>query len=783
MQTSSETTRRPWDWSLAILLFLLVQVAAARLVITGWTPYLFFTQTLSAFSVALGLALGYSWFGPRAVRWLAFIYSVVLLPWQMTVAVEADASFSERLASIGGRMWFSLGQFLARKPVQDGLFFVAIVSLAFWIVGMAAAYSLARHNNTLAAIIPAGVATLVVQLYDSHVPVRIWGLGIYIFLALLYLGRVYFWQNRKFWDEQRVFVTSESAQDLSRSLLVLAAVTVFVAWSLPTSISSLKSATQAWDRLARPIRERLNNAVTALESPYGSSGQGDFYSDSLFLGRNAAQGDTPVFSVKLNNQLEDQPPRFYWRGRVYDTYANGLWSNIGLLSRDFDPETDELALPITEGAHEEASFTFTLQFSRQGLLYTPSDPLWVNRPSRFYSTLTPGRGEDLSSWVAEPALTGGDKYQVRSWIANPTIEALRAAGTDYPGWVKQRYVQFASPNPTVTALAPLALQVTEGKETPYDKAQAITIFLRNEIQYSTSLAAPPRGVDPLLWVLTDYKKGFCMYYASAEVLMLRSIGIPARLAVGFAQGELNDATNVYTVRRADSHAWPEVYFPGIGWVEFEPTGNQDPLVRPTAPQVTPTPPGGSSGVDGGLLNGQNPLDRESRLDPEGLTQLPPETAAPNRGLFIGLGLVIGFALLLANRRFGLVDRLPSYISNSYARNGIAAPAWVRRWERWTQLGSIERSFHAVNFSLRSLGKPQPVHVTPSQRAAILQEMLPSAGRQIETLLGEHQASLYTPRPGSPARARRAAWSLLGYTLRERFVRAWDRFDSRFNRYG
>ncbi|MGE5250888.1 MAG: transglutaminaseTgpA domain-containing protein [Bacteroidota bacterium] len=783
MQTLQAIPRRSWDWPLAILLFLLLQVAAARLVITDWTPYLFFTQTLSAFSVALGLALGYSRFSPRLVRWLAFLYSLVVLPWQMTVAVEAEASFSERLAVVGGRLWFSLVEFFTRKPVEDGLFFVAIVSLAFWIVGLTAGYAFTRYNNTLGALIPAGVATLIVQLYDGFVPLRIWGLALYLFLALLYVGRIYLKQNRKLWDDRRVLVTAESTQDIGRSLLLLAAVTVFLAWSLPTSLSSLKSAARTWERLARPVRERLHNAVVSLESPYGSGTQSEFYGENLFLGQNAASGDAPVFTVSLSTPPQQMPPRFYWRGRVYDTYINGHWTNSNDSSADFDPRTDEVSLPIAQDSSEEARFTFTVQFPRQALLYTPANPFWVNRPSRVFSLPTPGRDADLFSWIANPALSGGDKYQVRSWILNPTIEDLRAAGTDYPAWIKARYLPTSAPDALLNSLAPLALQASQGKETPYDKAEAITAYLRGEIRYSTRVAAPPRGVDPTLWVLNDYKRGFCLYYASAEVLMLRSIGIPARMAVGFAQGTLNKDTGVYTIQQHDAHAWPEVYFPGIGWVEFEPTGNQDPLVRPAAPQITPTPIGGPGGLNGGLLNGQDPTDRQSRLNDEGVTQPVAEQTRAANGMLMAISLVLAGVLLFAGWRFGLAERLPAYISTVYVRNGMTPPAWLKRWERWMHLGSIERSFHAINYSLRSLGKPQAVHITPSERAAVLEKMLPAAAPAIGDLLSEHMASMYTPHPGSPVRARRAAWILVGHTLRERVRRAWNRFDRRFDRYG
>src|SRR5258706_10430731 len=90
-------------------------------------------------------------------------------------------------------------------------------------------------------------------------------------------------------------------------------------------------------------------------------------------------------------------------------------------------------------------------------------------------------------------------------------------------------------------LRKLAESITASHSTPYDKTQAVTSFLRNDIEYETEVTqTPPHGKDPLLWVLLDYKKGVWMYYASAEVLLLRTLGIPARMAVGFAEGEYDE---------------------------------------------------------------------------------------------------------------------------------------------------------------------------------------------------------------------------------------------------
>jgi hypothetical protein len=114
----------------------MLQVATARLVITRWTEFLFFAQTLAALGLILGLALGHSHFKRRAVILLTLGYSIIIIPWQLTLAID-DELLSARLASVGGRLFFSLVQFFQREPVQDGLLFVAFISLVVWFLSIA----------------------------------------------------------------------------------------------------------------------------------------------------------------------------------------------------------------------------------------------------------------------------------------------------------------------------------------------------------------------------------------------------------------------------------------------------------------------------------------------------------------------------------------------------------------------------------------------------------------------------------------------------------------------
>ena len=149
-----------------------------------------------------------------------------------------------------------------------------------------------------------------------------------------------------------------------------------------------------------------------------------------------------------------------------------------------------------------------------------------------------------------------------------------------------------------------------------------------------------------MWVLFHTKKGFCNYYASDEVLLLRSIGIPARMAVGFAEGEgSNDSTargESFIVRNHDAHAWPEVYFPNIGWVEFEPTVNQNPIVRPATQPKIATPENNNTAA------GAN-TPKENTPAGSGASNKPLMNMLLTNLLWIALALIFIAALILILR--------------------------------------------------------------------------------------------------------------------------------------
>jgi transglutaminase-like putative cysteine protease len=769
-----------WDWPAVILLFILLQTTAARLVATNWTSNLPLIELFAVMGVAIGLALGYSQFPRRTARWISFFYMLILLPLQWTLVIDQQASLEEQLASVGGRLLFSISEFFSRRPVQDPLFFIASMSIAYWAIGASAGFQLTRRQDFLAMVLPSAIGVLIIQNYDNIGSGRLWFLAFFIFVALFLLGRLNFLQDQRQWRERRVFLSPENNVDITSGMAIAAGLIIILSWTVPISLTRIDSAKQAWSKITKPWHEftkRMENAVSALESPSGRPTE--FYGTELELGQGFPLSDVVMFQVQAPDLSVDQrPPRFYWRGRIYDYFARDQWYTTGTTRQEYSPLNPGPAVTETAGV-SLARFVFSAGESRLSLLYAPQQIIWVSRGGSFLAAPA-DKYKDIFSWNATPNLLPGETYQVDSILKNPNIRQLREAGTEYPEWVTNKYLQL--PENFSPRIRELAAEITAEAETPYDKAGAITRYLRETIEYSATIPQAPRNTATLDWVLFEYKKGYCVYYATSEILMLRSLGIPSRMAVGFAQGEgFRNLDNlpieegvtpgIYTVRKNNAHAWPEVYFPGIGWVEFEPTGNQEPLNRPVAPQDTL-----NSDNFNPFRGGPRPEDAQ---DPalRNQSELGADGTVPPVGTTFRLLYLILFFIVLAgltiylSQRYTISTRIPGFLRTSIERNGSPAPAWIINWERWVSLSPIEKSFESINFGLRSFREPAPIHATPIERADKLSTMLPHMKNPIKVLLDEHQTSLYTSGVADVARAQQAAFQIRTQVL----VSVWRHF--------
>jgi hypothetical protein len=127
----------------------------------------------------------------------------------------------------------------------------------------------------------------------------------------------------------------------------------------------------------------------------------------------------------------------------------------------------------------------------------------------------------------------------------------------------------------------LAAKISAGDTTEYDRVAAVQAWIRSHTTYDLNVPADPPGVDAVDRFLFVTRRGFCEQIASSMAIMLRTLGIPTRLVTGYGPGQRNPLTGYFEVRQSDAHAWVEVFYPGVGWVPYDPTFG--------VPDATPAP--------------------------------------------------------------------------------------------------------------------------------------------------------------------------------------------------
>jgi hypothetical protein len=200
-------------------------------------------------------------------------------------------------------------------------------------------------------------------------------------------------------------------------------------------------------------------------------------------------------------------------------------------------------------------------------------------------------------------------------------------------------------------------------------------------------------------------------------------------------------------------------------VEFEPTGNQPVLDRPLPLQdIADSNPLNANNIP--RREGLDFAGRDVKDDPAITPVAAPKPISPVYYI-VPLIIVVAALVFFANQRFPFAKHVPVMVRATFERTGFEVPKWIIYWEYWGRLSPIERAFESINFGLRTLDEPLPVHKTPTERAQKLLSLLPNMSTQIKVLLDEHQTSLYTSREANVLQARRAAANIRKQVILER----------------
>ncbi len=763
--------KRWWDFPAALFLVVALTTVAYRLTDTKWTDNLEIVIALTFIGVILGLGLGYSRLNHHVAGIFGLLYTLFFVPWQLLEAgTTANYTWLERVWLLGYRLWTNLTIFLRNEPLSDSFLFLATMALLFWLLAITSGYNLTRYGKPWHGLIITGIAMLMIDLY--HPPLAIQGVAtaVYTVLALLMVTRVFFLKRAHQWEVNQVGVDSDTGFNLIRGAFIAVLVMVLLAWNAPNIVRAFTPNTPERRRLIQTwqeFRQRFENMATPLRGSV--TVPTEFYADEFALGTGSNLTDQTVFTVTPS--IEQRAGiAFYWRVRSYDTYENGRWESTINAARTFSPSDPDLQYP---DLNQRLVMAFRFRPARNlSMLFVPGLPMEINRPVTLVYDGTDNQILDVITVTSNPMIRPGTVYDVSVSLAAPTIRDMREASQDYPEWVREKYLQLPPDLPA--SIPALAAEITQGLDNPYDKVAAITLWLRNNIEYSPTIPTPPAGRDPVEWVLFEHKQGFCNYYASAHVLMLRSLGIPARWVVGYAQGEHEPEENYYWVRDKDRHAWPEVYFPGLGWVEFEPTAFQSDIQRPSGETNDRTPFTPDESNRPMLLEDYlETLEFQERQDLGAAPvedQVSPATTA--------ITLIIAAVLLTiaavyfiagrARRRTSGGNTLPALIERTFRKRGWTVPEWIVQWSAFSNLMPIERAYYSVAWMIRILGtRPSPAW-TPNEEISTLVNLVPKGRNYANVLLQEYQKAVYSPHPANVQAAQDASLRLWRLTLQKRF---------------
>ncbi|HXK34455.1 MAG TPA: transglutaminase domain-containing protein [Dehalococcoidia bacterium] len=557
-----------------------------------------------------------------------------------------------------------------------------------------------RWRNAWLAVAPGGFA---IMWNISFIPGQFsYAFVVFLFAAVLLVMRLHLSHRETQWERDGVrYPEFISLSVLHATFWVTIGLLVAV-WLLPLADKS-ETAQERWEDFTSPVTRHFTPLARVFISVNAKKPISVHnLEDALpFQGRVRLSGRE---AIEVDAELSPEMAAFL-RQQSFDEYTSSGWKvnvegDVALEPGERSPV--EVPAPET-GQRTEITVNVTVKNGNNEHLFSIGQPLSSDRAS---DAELGGDASDVLRLDPRGRLRNDDSYRVTGSVVVATPDQLRAAGTGYPDWVVERYLQLPDRLPERVRLK--AEEVTAGAATPYDQAVAVEDYVRS-FPVDFDIDAPPPGQDTVDYFLFDLQRGYFDYHASAMAVLLRTLGVPARVSTGYvvAPMQREGDSNTFSLTERQAFAWPEVYFPGVGWVEFSPTPNQPRINRPGTPAPTPSAnPAGraASGDELGLGNlAEDEID-DAPLGPDegGVAESAGGGGAVWPALLSLAGIGIFLALLAGGARFAW----------GYGLGGLPRPAQM--WEK------------AVRLAALSNARPR-MSETPREYAARLAAQQPDAG--------------------------------------------------------
>ena len=675
-------------WTAFVLLILALLVVGESVNAAGWvkSPGLIAILVWAAIAGLVLAKLRVPWFLLMPAGLLLGAVSVL---WQTSArSVEGDNAI-ERFREMFHRLdvWWEAAN---TGGISTDLLPFALMLLAIgWIVGFFSSWFIFRRSNVWIGVILLGTAMLTnLSFLPEQFAARFF---LFLFIAMLLIVRVSTVQAQTYWQRLNIRFTEHTGWLALHATAWFSALVIIVAVLMPLNVYTNSTAAQVWNIGRAPVtatEDFFARLFAALPTKKDTPGR--FFGKWLpFIGKISFGGE-PVgwASTSYPSYWLSQTYNFYTPRGWIATETEPIEVGPDILpparrdSLKRESQTQMMQLDfasekflsggdfnwVSEPAVIESLAPRKFYIDMDDPSLDPSFPQDVRELAGGFRTDLRGLSEEtargmigqrlpedllimeiqadssesvesivlqrkapitpeLVSWKFADSLEKNEPYSMISYVSVATDDDLREASTEYSSFVTDHYLQLP---PTFSdEVRALAERVTEGQDNPLDKALAIESYLRGpDYTYSQDIDTPPSDMDGVEWFLLETQVGYSDYYASSMAVMLRAVGVPARMAAGYAPGELNEAGQ-RVIRDSDSHGWVQAYFPDYGWIDFEPTPNWPQHERTSQPVLPVT------GI------GDDPLeeDPDALLDPfdvEGEAVFLPGSASNSSNSLISL---------------------------------------------------------------------------------------------------------------------------------------------------
>jgi hypothetical protein len=625
-QVAKKSLYLNWEeWGTIATLSVMLWIVAWSVVRSEWInpqPSLVLVLFLS---LACGLVLGKSRLPGIAAHSLALVLGAGVVIWQ-GASLQPGPGIAAQLGQLVGelRLWWAATSSGATNPgtVQIAL----LISILVWVLGYVSIWFIIKRQNPWVAVSLGATGFLINQSNLAEIEYTLF--LYYIVAAMFLVAQTTFVKHYLWFGKRPIYHREWGIKYFLPSVLCLGILALSLVSLTPhlqaAPLGNLVKTEASWwqdidsywqDFFAKVPAKKPIPGYTSEGLRFGSAPE--LSDEELFIVRAERPSywwtqrydiytsdgwlSSPKYELALENgatrtQLGPTPPHINLTYTVIPkTYTNillgagePLSSNITIAIRTLKQQTFDIYFTDSSGDSslppDVSQMASAVRDSLTGYSVSegrlrqqlPEDlrlvAFLLNNDEQMVGikiTRPLSRAEDIVTILSPKPLLPDQSYSLTARIPVPTAMQLLDAGENYPQWVTDRYLQLPPDFPET--IRQLAEDLTDDfPYKPCDKALVINQFL-SKIPYSDDFEAPPPDVDGVEHFLFTQQSGNCVYFASAMVVMLRSIGVPSRLSIGYLPGEWDEDQGGYIVRESDYHAWPEIYFPGYGWIQFEAT--------------------------------------------------------------------------------------------------------------------------------------------------------------------------------------------------------------------